>query len=278
MFVALVPRFRGDDKKEQHIAQTDRGGKLNFLFLVLNLVLSLAFHVLASDEPKKPEAQHWSFATPLGTFERAELQRGFQVYKEVCGACHGLAQVRFRELKGLGFNEKQIKALASTYQVQDGPNEEGDLYQRPGRPGDVIPSPFPNEQAARAANAGAYPLDLSLIAKAREHGPNYLYALLIGYEDCPKDVTLFEGKHYNPYFQGGQISMPPPLREGLLIYSDGTPATIPQMAHDVTAFLTWVAEPDLEQRHEMGIKVLLFLLILTVLLYGVYQALWKRVR
>ena len=243
------------------------------------LLLLLSFQAMASDdEPKAPEAQHWSFASPLGTFERAELQRGFQVYKEVCAACHGVNQLRFRELQGLGFSEKQVKALAAEYQIQDGPNEEGEMYERPGRPGDQLPDPYPNEQAARAVNDGAYPVDLSLVTKAREHGPDYLYALLTGYETCPKTVTLFEGKNYNPYFQGGQISMPPPLTEGLVTYGDGTPATVHQMARDVTAFLAWVAEPELEQRHEMGIKVLLFLLILTVLLYGVYRAIWRRVQ
>jgi ubiquinol-cytochrome c reductase cytochrome c1 subunit len=247
-------------------------GMLFFLFLFIS------FQTVASDEPRKPEHQHWSFATPLGTFDRKELQRGFQVYKEVCAACHGLEQLRFRELKALGFNEKEVKTVAATYQIQDGPNDEGDMYQRPGRPGDTFPSPFANEQAARAANAGAYPPDLSLITKAREHGPDYLYALLAGYEAAPSGVTIFEGKHYNPYFQGGQIAMPPPLTEGLVTYGDGTPATPHQMARDVTAFLSWMAEPDLEQRHEMGVKVLLFLLILSVLLYGVYQALWKNIR
>jgi len=246
--------------------------------MVLLLLFLVSFDVFAADAPRKPEAQHWSFATPLGTFDRKELQRGLQVYKEVCASCHGLEQLRFRELKVLGFNEEQIKTVAATYQIQDGPNDEGEFYQRPGRPGDALPSPFVNEQEARTANAGAFPPDLSLITKAREHGPHYLYALLTGYEEAPSDVALFEGKHYNPYFQGGQIAMPPPLAEGLVTYADGTPATVPQMARDVTVFLSWMAEPDLEQRHEMGIKVLLFLLILSVLLYGVYQVLWKDIR
>lgn len=239
--------------------------------------LLVAMNVWAVDDVKIPEPQHWSFATPLGTFDRAELQRGFQVYKEVCAACHSVNQLRFRELGALGFGEKQVKALAAEYQVQDGPNEEGEMFERPGRPGDAMPGPYPNEQAARAANDGAYPVDLSLVVKAREHGADYLYALLTGYETCPKDVTLFEGKNYNPYFQGGQISMAPPLTEGIVTYGDGTPATVPQMARDVTAFLAWVAEPELEQRREMGVKVLIFLLILSVLLYGVYKAVWRRV-
>ena len=233
--------------------------------------------VHAEDDARTPEPQEWSFNTPLGTFDRAELQRGFQVYKEVCAACHGVSQLRFRELGAIGFNEAQVKALAAEYQVQDGPNEEGEMFERPGRPGDALPNPYPNEQAARASNDGAYPVDLSLITKARIGGADYLYALLTGYETCPKDVTLFEGKNYNPYFQGGQISMPPPLVEGMVTYADGAPATVKQMARDVSAFLAWVSEPELEKRHSMGVKVILFLLVISLLLYGVYVRIWRRV-
>jgi ubiquinol-cytochrome c reductase cytochrome c1 subunit len=231
-----------------------------------------------SEDVRPPIPQHWSFKTPLGTFEKAELQRGFQVYKDVCAACHGLNQLRFRELQHIGLSAQQVKTLAATYSIQDGPDDEGNMVDRPGRPSDRLPDPFPNEQAARAANGGAYPVDLSLITKARDHGPDYLYNLLTSYETCPKNVTLFEGRHYNPCFQGGQISMPPPLSDNMITYPDGTMATVHQMARDVTAFLSWVSEPELESRHEMGVKVFLFLLILTGLFYGVYQALRKRVQ
>ena len=231
----------------------------------------------ANDDARHPEPQDWSFNTPLGTFDRAELQRGFQVYKDVCAACHSLSRLRFRELKALGFKESHIKTIASEYQVTDGPNEEGESYERAALPSDSFPAPYPNEQAARTANGGAYPLDLSLITKAREGGADYLYALLTGYETCPKTLQLFEGKHYNPYFPGNQISMPPPLSEGLVTYTDGTPATVRQMARDVTAFLAWVSEPELEARHAMGIKVLVFLFVLSLLLYAVYRNVWRRV-
>lgn len=242
---------------------------LALVFIVLN------FSVRAEDG-RTPIPQHWSFKTPLGTFDKKELQRGFQVYKEVCAACHGINQLRFRELEKIGFTKDQVKALAASYTVKE--EEDADEEERPGRPGDRVPSPFSSEKKAREANGGAYPVDLSLITKGRGQGPDYLYALLTGYEPCPKDVTLFEGRSYNPYFQGGQISMPPPLIDNIITYHDGTLATIPQMARDVTAFLSWVAEPELENRHEMGVKVLLFLLVLTGLFYGVYQALWKLVR
>lgn len=244
-------------------------------YWIFGLLIFLSFSATA-ENARRPAAQHWSFKTPLGTFDKKELQRGFQVYKEVCAACHGIHQLRFRELEKIGLRKDQVKSLAASYTIKG--NEDEDEEERPGRPGDRLPSPFSSEKKAREANGGAYPVDLSLITKARDHGPDYLYNLLTGYEPCPQGVTLFEGRYYNPYFQGGQISMPPPLVDSIITYHDGTSVTVPQMARDVTVFLSWVAEPELENRHEMGVKVLLFLLILTGLFYGVYQALWKRVR
>jgi ubiquinol-cytochrome c reductase cytochrome c1 subunit len=221
---------------------------------------------------------NWSFNSPVGNYDRASLQRGFQVYKEVCAACHSLNHVRYRNLKTLGFSEAQIKAIAAGYTITDSPNDQGQMVERPRRPNDFFNAPYPNEQAARAANGGAYPVDLSLITKARTHGPNYVYALLTGYADTPQTVTLFAGKYYNAYFPGQQIAMPPPLTPGIVSYGDGTKATVAQMSKDVVTFLTWAAEPELETRHTMGIKVLIFLLVWIVLLYFVYRNIWGRIR
>ncbi len=219
-------------------------------------------------------AQSWSFGGIFGTFDRANSQRGFQVYKEVCTACHSLNQIRFRDLRALGFNEDEVKALAAEIEVTDGPNDEGQMFQRPGRPADRMKSPFPNEKAARAANNGAYPPDLSLIVKARKGGADYLYALLIGYGEAPAGVTIPEGMLYNKYFPGHQIAMPDPLNPDQVTYSDGTKATVDQMAKDVTTFLAWTAEPEMEQRKALGVKVILFLIVLTFLLYAVKRKVW----
>jgi ubiquinol-cytochrome c reductase cytochrome c1 subunit len=219
-------------------------------------------------------AQSWSFGGIFGTFDRANAQRGFQVYKEVCTACHSLNQIRFRDLRALGFNEDEVKALAAEIEVTDGPNDEGQMFQRPGRPADRMKSPFPNEKAARAANNGAYPPDLSLIVKARKGGADYLYALLIGYGEAPAGVTIPEGMLYNKYFPGHQIAMPDPLNPDQVTYSDGTKATVDQMAKDVTTFLAWTAEPEMEQRKALGVKVILFLIVLTFLLYAVKRKVW----
>jgi ubiquinol-cytochrome c reductase cytochrome c1 subunit len=248
---------------------------IRFFAFLISITINTAF---AEFEVRPPKEQHWSFQTPLGTFDRASLQRGFQVYKEVCAACHGLSHIRFRELSALGFNDKEIKVIASGYSIQDGPNEEGEMFERPGTPGDAFPEPYPNEQAARAANGGAWPADLSLIVKAREGGANYVHSLLTGYETCPKDITLFEGKAYNPYFEGGQISMPPPLTEGQVTFSDGTPATVNQMSKDVVTFLAWASEPELESRRQIGLKVILYLIVFSILMYFVYRSIWRNVK
>ncbi len=227
----------------------------------------------AGDAPQPPE-HHWSFDGIFGTFDRAQLQRGFQVYKEVCSACHGLKYLAFRNLSGLGYNEEQIAAFAADFQVTDGPDDSGEMYQRPGIASDRFPSPFANEQAARYANGGANPPDLTLMPEKRAGGANYLRALLAGYTEAPADVEVLPGLYYNEYFPGHQIAMAPPLIEGLITYADGTEATVEQMATDVSAFLTWTAEPQLEERKGMGVKVVLFLLIFTGLLYAVKRKVW----
>ncbi|MDJ0942668.1 MAG: cytochrome c1 [Kiloniellales bacterium] len=218
----------------------------------------------------------WSFSGLFGTFDRAQLQRGFQVYREVCASCHSIKYIAFRNLLDLGYTPDEVKALAAEYTVMDGPNDDGEMFERAAIPADRYPLPFPNEQAARAANNGAYPPDLSLMTKARKGGADYSYALLIGYpEEPPAGVELMDGMYYNAYFPGHQIAMPAPLYEDLIEYADGTPATVEQMAEDVTAFLMWTAEPNLETRKSMGVTVILFLLVLTGILYAAKKKIWS---
>ena len=219
----------------------------------------------------------FSFDGVFGTYDRASAQRGFQVYKEVCAACHAMRLMSYRNLRDLGLTEQQVAAIASQFQVQDGPNDEGQMFERAGRPSDRFRSPFANPQAARAANNGALPPDLSVIAKARAGGADYLYALLTGYGDPPAGVTVMEGMNYNRYFPGHQIAMAAPLNEGQVEFSDGTPSTLENMARDVSTFLQWAAEPELEERRAMGIKIILFLTVLAGLAYAVKRKIWADV-
>jgi cytochrome c1 len=241
-------------------------------------------------EGKKPEKQEWSSNGPFGKYDRAALQRGFQVYKEVCSACHSLNLVSFHSLTGGEggsgfFSEAEVKAIAAAYKIPAGPNDKGETMDasgnpllRPGIPSDHFPAPFANEQAARTSNNGALPPDLSLMAKAREGGPDYIHAILTGFhEKPPVGFKVLDGKYFNPYFPGGNISMPPPLSDNQVTYSDGTKATVDQMAHDVSTFLMWTAEPKLEERHRTGFGVMIFLLLLSVLLFLSYKKLWKDV-
>ena len=216
----------------------------------------------------------FSFDGVFGSYDRASAQRGFQVYKEVCAACHSMRLMSYRNLRDLGLTEQQVAAIASQFQVMDGPNDEGQMFERAGRPSDRFRSPFANIQAARAANNGAAPPDLSVIAKARAGGADYLYALLTGYSEPPAGVTLMEGMNYNRYFPGHQIAMAAPLNPDQVQYADGTPATVENMARDVTTFLQWAAEPELEQRRAMGVKVILFLTILAGLAYALKRKIW----
>lgn len=234
--------------------------------------------LMAAGDSMVPKKQDWSFSGPFGTFDRASAQRGFQVFQESCSACHSINFLRYRDLAKLGFSEAEIKVIAAEREVEDGPNDEGEMFNRPAEPGDIFFRPYPNEQAARAANDGSYPVDLSLITKARVHGADYLYSILTGYEKPPKDMTIYPGKHYNPYFPGGQIAMPEPLIEGQVTYHDGTEATLDQMAHDVTVFLSWAAEPEMEERKRLGVQILISLLVLFVLLVFVKRAVWRNVK
>ncbi len=246
--------------------------------LVLGLTAFLGFGTGSAQaaEAVAIPSHSWSFSGLFGTFDRAQLQRGFQVYREVCSSCHSIQYIAFRNLLELGYTPDEVKALAAEYTVMDGPNDDGEMFERSAIPADRYPLAFPNEQAARAANNGAYPPDLSLMTKARKAGPDYNYALLTGYpEEPPAGVELMDGMYYNAYFPGHQIAMPAPLSEDLVEYADGTPATVEQMAEDVTAFLMWTAEPNLEQRKSMGVTVVLFLLVLTGILYAVKKKIWS---
>ena len=243
--------------------------------LISAALLLLAFGTAAeAAEGTKPPAQHWSFSGMFGTFDRAAQQRGFQVYKEVCAACHAVNLLSYRHLRGIGYQEDDVKAIAAQAKVMDGPNDAGEMFERAGRPSDKFARPFPNENAARSANNGAYPVDLSLVVKARVGGANYIYALLTGYGTAPADVKIADGMSYNAYFPGRQIAMPPPLNADGVTYQDATKATIEQQARDVTTFLAWAAEPELEARKQMGLKVLLFLIVLTGILYAAKRKVW----
>lgn len=272
--------------------------------LCLGIIGSTGFgfipSVLASTEEPSVIEQSWSFSGPFGTYDKAQLQRGLKVYREVCAACHGLSLVTFRSLAeegALGLSEAQVKALAAEYLIQDGPDGKGEMFERPGKPFDRFPSPFPNDEAAKAANNGAAPPDLSLIAKARavhrgfprflidaltlyqESGPDYLVALLTGYAPPPEGMQLAPGMSYNPNFiAGSQIAMPPPLSEGLVSYTDGTPETLENYAKDVAAFLMWSAEPKLEERKKIGLRVVVFLLVFAGMLYFVNKKIWAKVK
>jgi ubiquinol-cytochrome c reductase cytochrome c1 subunit len=245
----------------------------------------------------KPTEESWSFAGPFGTYDKAQLQRGLKVYKEVCSACHSMNLVSFRTLEHLGYSEAQVKAFAAEYTVQDGPNNDGEMFERPGIPSDHFPAPFPNAIAAAAANNGAAPPDMSLLAKARgvergfptfvfdiftqyaENGPDYIHALLTGYgEEPPAGMQIPEGTYYNPYFIAGKsLAMAPPLSDDQVTYDDGTPQTVDQYSRDVSAFLMWTAEPHLEDRKKTGFSVMVFLLLFGGLVYLTKRKVWSDV-
>ncbi len=241
------------------------------------VALLAAGPALAAGEVVKPPAQTWTHSGLFGTFDRAAAQRGFQVYKEVCAACHAMSLLSYRNLRQLGFSEREVQAIAAEYEVTAGPNDEGNMFQRPAVASDRFRSPFPNEQAARYANNGAYPPDLSVITKARAGGEDYIYALLTGYKDPPPGFVLGDGMHYNTYFPGNQIAMAQPINEGQVTYADGTPTTVSQMSKDLSVFLTWAGEPYLEDRKQTGAKVMLFLIVLAGMLYAVKRKVWADV-
>ncbi len=270
--------------------------KTAFPLLVACAVSAASSAIAQEQHTPVPPRQIWSFAGPFGTFDRAQIQRGFHVYREVCSACHGMKYVAFRNLAqpgGPDFSPAQAKQVASEYRINDGPNDKGEMFDRPGRLSDYFPSPDPNEQAARARFNGALPPDLSVIAKARgveaglprglfdivtqyqEGGPDFIYAYTTGYEDPPADAKLSEGQFWNKYFPGHRTAMPPPLLDGQVNYTDGTPATAEQYSRDVSAFLVWVAEPHLEARKRIGFQVMIFLLVFAGLAYLAKKKVWS---
>jgi len=222
----------------------------------------------------------WSFKGLFGKFDRGALQRGYQVYSEVCAGCHSMKYVSYRNLSEPGgpeFSEEQAKAIAANFEVTDGPNNDGEMFVRPAKLSDKFVMPFENVKAAQAANGGAYPPDMSVLAKARSGGVDYIYSVLLGYEDPPSGVTLDDGVYYNKYMYGNKIKMSQPLMDNAVEYSDGTKASEEQMAKDVTTFLMWAAEPHLESRHKMGFKAILYLIILTILVYFSMKKIWSRI-
>jgi cytochrome c1 len=267
--------------------------------LLLGAALSgLAMRTGLAQEAAAPVRQKWSFSGPFGTYDPAQLQRGFKIYREVCSNCHSLKLLAFRNLAdpgGPGFTEPQAATIAATFQVTDGPNDEGQMFQRPGKISDYFPPPFPNEQAARAALGGKLPPDMSDLAKARsyewgfpqfifdaflmyqEDGPDYIHAILNGYVDPPAGFVLPPGGQYNEYFPGGAIGMPKPLTDGQVEYTDGTPTTVDQYGRDVAAFLMWAAEPTLDARKRLGFQVMVFLIVFTGLLYFTKKKVWHAV-
>lgn len=247
--------------------------KKTILTILTVLVAGPAF---ASGNADPLPHQQWKFSGPFGTYDRAALQRGLKVYRNVCSACHSLKHIAFRNLEDLGYDENQVKAIAAEYTVTDGPDEEGEMYERPARASDYFPSPYPNDNAAKAAN-GALPPDLSLITKARHGGADYVYAILTGFEEPPEGHPLSEGQHYNKYMAGHIIAMAPPLSDGVVAYEDETPQTVEQYARDVAEFLTWAAEPEMEERKRTGIKVLIFLLVFAGIMYSIKKKIWADV-
>lgn len=246
------------------------------LLIATSLIAATGVAHAESGSHKPPRKIEWAFDGLFGHVDKQSAQRGLQVYREVCSACHSLNRIAFRNLTEIGFSEAEVKALAAEYQVNDGPNDEGAMFQRPGKPSDSFPAPYPNENAARSVNNGAAPPDLSLIVKARPNGANYLYSLLTGYAQAPEDVHLADGQYYNPYIAGERLAMPPPLADEKVSYSDGTASTVDQQARDITNFLQWAAEPEMEARKQMGIKALIFLAIFTVFMYIAKRNIWRK--
>jgi len=251
---------------------------LNRIILII-FISTVSFSVHSEETNKNYVKTNWSFKGIFGTFDRASLQRGYQVYQEVCSGCHSAQYLSYRNLSEKGgpeFSVEEAKAIAAQFEVEDGPNSDGEMFTRLGRLSDKFVKPYPNVEASTAANGGAYPPDMSVLAKARKGGADYIYSLLLGYEEAPTGFELDEGVYYNKYMSGNRIKMLAPLSDGLVEYSDGTQSTTAQMAKDVTTFLVWAAEPHLESQHRMGFKVIIYLIILLTLVYMSKQKVWSR--
>jgi len=251
-----------------------------FKITYLTIILSIIVHQVKAEEKLELLKTDWSFKGLFGKFDRGALQRGYQVYTEVCASCHSMKYLSYRNLSEKGgpeFSIEQAKAIAASFEVTDGPNDDGEMFQRPAKLSDKFIMPYGNVKEAQAANGGAYPPDMSVLAKARSGGVDYIYSVLLGYEDPPNGVTLDDGVYYNKYMYGNKIKMSQPLYDGSVEYSDGTEATEEQMAKDVVTFLMWSAEPHLEARHKMGFKAILYLIVLTILVYFSMKKIWSRI-
>jgi len=255
--------------------------RFNSKRLIIVILSTLIFiKPLFSAETIDPIKVNWSFKELTGKFDRASLQRGFQVYKEVCASCHSMQYLSYRNLGEPGgpeFTQEEVKAIAASVEIEDGPDSQGEMFTRPGKPSDKFKSPYPNVEASTVANGGAYPPDMSVLVKARPGGADYMYSVLMGYEEPPAGMKLDDGVYYNKYMIGQKIKMASPLSDGIVEYSDGTEATMDQMAKDVTTFLAWAAEPELEERHRIGFKVIIYLILLTILVYLSMKKIWSRI-
>ena len=246
--------------------------------ICLIVFLSSFFKInVSAGEKSELIKQNWPFDGFFGRFDQSSIQRGFQVYREVCAGCHGIKYIAYRDLANVGFTTDEIKSIASEYEIIDGPNDEGEMFDRLAKPSDKFVGPYLNDKEARVANNGAYPPDLSLITKARAGGADYLYNLLNGYKDPPENLEISDGMYFNTIYPGNQIAMPMPIVDEIVEYEDETPATQDQIIRDVTSFLVWTAEPELEERKVLGIRVLIFLIIITLMLLAVKRKVWKDV-
>ncbi len=248
------------------------------LFYITIVIIFAFFKIEAAEKSTETIPKHdWEFNGFFGTFDKSSLQRGYKVYREVCSGCHSMKLLYYRDLIDIGFSEEQVKAIANEYTVLDGPDDEGSMFERPGKAADRFFSPYLNDQEARANNNGAYPPDLSVIIKAKRNGADYIYNLLTGYAEPPEDFVLGEGMYYNKWVEGNQIAMPIPLYDESVDYDDGTENNLEQLSKDLVSFLQWAAEPELEERKNLGIKVILFFVFLGLLLFFAKQRLWKEI-
>ncbi len=253
--------------------------KLASLFILFISILFFQNHAISAEKIEFLETD-WTFKGLFGKYDRASLQRGYQVYTEVCAACHSMQYLSYRNLAEPGgpeFTEEEAKFIAASFEVLDGPNSDGEMFRRPAKLSDKFVMPYENVEASKAANGGAYPPDMSVLVKARKGGADYIYSLLLGYDEPPADIKLDDGVYYNKYMYGNKIKMSAPLSDGVIEYSDGTEATKEQMAKDITTFLMWSAEPHLETRHKTGFRVIVYLIILTILVYFTMKKIWSRV-
>ena len=253
----------------------------NFIKFFLSIILIIFVTSSVYSEEKKIDfiKTNWSFKGVFGTFDRASLQRGYQVYQEVCAGCHSVQHLSYRNLfeeGGPEFSKEEAKAIASQFEIEDGPNSDGEMFMRPARLSDNFVKPYPNVEASTAANGGAYPPDMSVLVKARAGGADYIYSLLLGYEEAPSDFELDDGVYYNKYMPGNKIKMSEPISDDIVEYSDGTETTKAQISKDVTAFLVWASEPHLESQHRMGFKTIIYLIILITLVYMSKKKVWSR--